>query len=181
MSEIISRKEARAAGLTRYFTGKACKHGHVVERLVANSTCLECHRANFARSYAANPEKALEAKRKWNEANPEKLREWVRENPEKVREAQRKWKKANPAKITAHIAKRKASKLQRTPAFGAQDLIPIFYEAARSATERTGIPHQVDHIIPLRGKNVSGLHVFNNLQILTASENASKNNAWEAC
>lgn len=157
MSEIISRKEARAVGLKRYFTGKACKHGHVAERKVSSRECFECRRVDNARRYA-DPEYA-----------------------ERVREAIHEWRKENPAKNAAHSAKRHAAKLQRTPAFGAQDLIPIFYEVARSATERTGIPHHVDHIIPLRGRNVSGLHVFNNLQILTASENSSKRNSWEAC
>jgi hypothetical protein len=41
---IITRKEAKEAGLTRYFTGKPCIHGHVAPRLVSNKTCIECDR-----------------------------------------------------------------------------------------------------------------------------------------
>jgi hypothetical protein len=43
--QIISRAEAKAKGLKRYFTGKPCKHGHVAEREVFNATCVECERA----------------------------------------------------------------------------------------------------------------------------------------
>lgn len=52
---IISRAAARAAGLKRYFTGLPCKYGHVSERNVSTSLCLECNRAY----YWKNPEEAL--------------------------------------------------------------------------------------------------------------------------
>jgi hypothetical protein len=45
--QIISRAEAKAKGLNRYFTGKPCKHGHVAERKVFNATCVECERATI--------------------------------------------------------------------------------------------------------------------------------------
>lgn len=44
MLEIITRKDALARGLTRYFTGKPCERGHVVERLASASNCTECVR-----------------------------------------------------------------------------------------------------------------------------------------
>jgi len=44
--QVISRAEAKAKGLKRYFTGKPCKHGHVAERVVVNATCVECERAS---------------------------------------------------------------------------------------------------------------------------------------
>ncbi|MDM0041827.1 HNH endonuclease signature motif containing protein [Variovorax sp. J22R193] len=79
----------------------------------------------------------------------------------------------------AASAKRRASKLQRTPAWADLKAIQAFYAEAKRLTLATGIVHHVDHIIPLQGKTVSGLHVANNLQILTAAENLKKNNRFE--
>jgi Recombination endonuclease VII len=50
--QIISRKEARAAGLVRYFTGLPCPHGHLAERRVKGATCCECAKTNNKSGYA---------------------------------------------------------------------------------------------------------------------------------
>ena len=54
--------------------------------------------------------------------------------------------------------------------------ILAFYKEAQRLTEETGIPHEVDHIHPLSGKNLSGLHVPWNLQVLTKVDNRLKYN-----
>jgi len=94
--DIVTRKEAKERGLARYFTGKACKRGHVAERRADKSNCLECERFLAAQYYEANPEKERERKRKYHEANPEKIREASRKyreaNREKIRERQRKYR-----------------------------------------------------------------------------------------
>ena len=94
-----------------------------------------------------------------------------------AREAARAEKRA--ALVRHHTAKRRAARLQRTPAWADMDAIRAVYEEARRLTVATGIEHHVDHEIPLQGKFVSGLHVHTDLQILTGSENSRKRNRFE--
>ena len=72
--KIISRDEAKAQGLKRYFTGKPCKYGHVVERYATSKGCVECASGYYRTQYEANPEKVHASSRAWKEANPEKVR-----------------------------------------------------------------------------------------------------------
>lgn len=78
-----------------------------------------------------------------------------------------------------HTNKRRAAKLHRTPPWADEAAIHAVYAEAQRITRDTGIPHHVDHIVPLQGKTVSGLHVHTNLQILTGSENSKKRNRFE--
>ncbi len=52
------------------------------------------------------------------------------------------------------------------------------YEEAQRLTKETGIPHEVDHDLPLNGKYVSGLHVFENLRVVTRNQNRTKSNRF---
>lgn len=93
------------------------------------------------------------------------------------REAHRRWAKENPAKVIANAFKRRKDYYKRVPPWLTDEhwkQISAFYVEARRLTEETGIVHHVDHIHPLRGKTVSGLHVPWNLQILTAADNMKK-------
>jgi len=44
---VMSRVEARTKGVTRYFTGTKCKHGHISERNTLSGACIACDRANY--------------------------------------------------------------------------------------------------------------------------------------
>lgn len=87
----------------------------------------------------------------------------------------------NKTQIKSNVMKRWAALLERTPKWLTNNhIIEIteFYAEATRLTEKSGILHHVDHIVPLQGKKVSGLHVPWNLQILTATENLSKRNKF---
>lgn len=74
----------------------------------------------------------------------------------------------------------RAPKQQKNVAWADKSLIKRIYLVCKKVTKQTGINHQVDHIIPIRGENVCGLHVHNNLAIITAKMNNDKGNRFAA-
>lgn len=70
--EVITRKEAKAQGLGKYFTGKPCKNGHVAERYTLTGYCCTCSSNKQRRKFESNPEAYREKRRKWRRENPEK-------------------------------------------------------------------------------------------------------------
>lgn len=101
---------------------------------------------------------------------------WRNVNSERKVELDKKWRRDNPERVAVYKAKRRAEEIERTPSWADEAKIVEFYKKARQLTIETGIQHHVDHIIPLKGEIVSGLHVENNLQILTRDENLKKSN-----
>ena len=95
-------------------------------------------------------------------------------NPSKYREVNRKWRKRNPGKARAIKVRRELAKIQRTPGWACGDTIALYYETRKALSDATGIVYHVDHIYPLRGATVSGLHVPDNLQIISKKANLSK-------
>lgn len=76
------------------------------------------------------------------------------------------------------IAAKRVRRLRMAP-WADGRTIRAMYAEARRLTRETGSPHHVDHVIPLQGEFVSGLHVENNLQILPGVENIRKKNRFE--
>ena len=74
--------------------------------------------------------------------------------------------------------KRRCAKIKATPKWADQDKIRTIYKKAKWLEELTGLKYHVDHIIPLQGDGVCGLHCWNNLQILEASLNLTKKNKY---
>lgn len=148
-AKVISKKEAIAAGLSYYFTGVPCKNGHLAVRHISNRACRECRQ------------------------------EWHNAHPDVHRKNARDWKKNNVGKATALNARRRAEKKKRTPPWLTKEHIramTTLYSQAAWLTKITGVQWHVDHIIPLNGKNVSGLHIPNNLRVIPAKENLKKGN-----
>lgn len=111
--------------------------------------------------------------------NSKKRSELYLANLDENRAARRKYYQQTKQEYYVRKAKRRASELDRTPSWLTKEdfnTISLFYHIAKLKQEITGIPHEVDHIIPLQGKTVCGLHVPWNLQILTQKENRKKAN-----
>lgn len=98
------------------------------------------------------------------------------ENRDKIAAYQKEYRKNNRGRMNADASAYSCAKKKRAPAWADKKIIKEIYIDAKLLTDETGISFQVDHIVPLQGELVSGLHVENNLQILTAIGNHKKHN-----
>jgi len=104
---------------------------------------------------------------------------WRSRNREQIRESSSAYKKANRHLCNAQWMKYHANKLNATPAWltkEQEDDIKAMYALAKKFEKLCNIRYHVDHIVPLAGKDVCGLHVPWNLQLLPASVNIAKSN-----
>lgn len=180
----ISVKEAKALGLKRFFTGRPCRGGHVGERQVANRACCVCNleqsKYYSKQHYSANPgfrSKHMEAVRRWSQKNKDKKQGYNQKYREKNPEYMKQYRVANTHKFKSYSSKRRAQLLEATTSWGSEGL-DDFYLAADMAMLYTGQPVHVDHLVPLAGKKVCGLHNEFNLQILYGVENIRKSNKF---
>lgn len=141
------------------------------------------YRAYGRARYHADREKHLQDRKAYRAANIEKisLREavYAANNREKRLEYGREWRRANHARCIALAVKRETVKRRATPSWlpkAQLEEMAAFYETATRLTRETGIRHDVDHIVPLRGREVCGLHVPWNLRVIPHDENVSKFN-----
>jgi hypothetical protein len=135
--------------------------------------------------YAKNKEVSIERAIQWIKENKQRASELnlasYHRNKE-IRKVQYKaWTQANKGKVLARVRKYELAKINRTPQWLDKDdgwVIQEIYELSYKRTKMTGIKWHVDHIIPLQGKLVSGLHVPANLQVIPAIINMGKGNKF---
>ena len=198
MLEVISRGEALSQGLKRFFTGVPCKHGHLAQRSTANGCCCECNRLRTKDIMArinSTPEgkkrkREQDRRRRSDPTSRAKHNETCRLIRQRVyateegKAKHRAWLNTPEGRASANAsnAKRRAAILAQTPAWVSKhelQRIKALYKEAARLTAATGITHHVDHIFPLQGELVCGLHCLSNLQILTQAENCSKSNRFD--
>jgi hypothetical protein len=163
--------EARKLGAARYFTALPCRRGHIAERYTSSHDCVVC-------SYDKMQARPAEQKRGYDEnrrsriANDPQFAE-CRRAQKRDAENKRRQRPDVKAARAAERMKRIADLKQRTPAWADHEKIRAFYRLA-AAFSKLYVPHHVDHIVPLNGEHVSGLHVEHNLRVIPASDNLRK-------
>jgi 5-methylcytosine-specific restriction endonuclease McrA len=179
-----TRKEAQATGAKFYFTGEPCVRGHVALRKTKGS-CLECVREDWAldnerRKGKPKTEAAKAAGKRYYEKNRQAVIARAAARPaEEKRRNRAEYKDRNVDVVRADTSVRKRRHREATPKW----LTPAerlqmrdLYLQARKLTELTRERYVVDHIVPLRGEEVCGLHVPWNLRVITQEENLKKSN-----
>ncbi len=129
--------------------------------------------------YYANKEKRLRKQKEYYYKNREARLAYAREKREQRKQYMSVWQKENKHLCNAANSKRRALRLSATPSWLTEkdfEDIKEMYKLAQACSEVFEEQYHVDHIIPLQGENVCGLHVPWNLQILSAFDNISKSN-----
>ena len=167
---------------------KAAKAAYMREYYRKNAETIKAKTAAWV---ADNKERAAEYAKTYHTANAEKKRDtarkWATENKARKKAADsayytankdarlvvnRQWKKDNKELVYASNHARSRRVRQATPAWAdLSEIRSIYLLAAKSSKE-------VDHIVPIKGKTVCGLHVVENLRLIGATENRRKGNSY---
>jgi len=170
-TEIIGRKEARLLGKNVYFTGKACKHGHVALRQVSGGNCKECL-AVFERE---NRERVNTKSREWVARNHDKRLSVQRAHRETHPGYQREWRCSNPDMARVHGSNLKARKWGIVCELSANDWTEIKAKydgvCVCCGVREPDISLTIDHVQPL---SLGGRHHRSNIQPLCMKCNRAK-------
>ena len=164
-----NRRDALLAEEPFFFTGEPCRNGHFSKRRTGCSTCVQCRSIKYKNWLGINNNKIRRIKY---------IMAWQKEHPEKFKSYLKLSVQRHPERRAEQGGFRRALRRNATPKWADRNEIRSIYKIARELTEQTGIRHDVDHIIPLKGRNVCGLHVANNLRAIPATDNYRKHNSF---
>lgn len=165
------------------------------------SNCKSCCSQYLKSIYQEKKQEILERNASWRRDNKDKCREhtqkyrlkdierarqlsrksvakWRAANPEKEKAFTKSYRTNNPEKMRVLWIRRQEHVRRATPPWANQFFITEAYHIAKVRNQFLGGNWHVDHIIPLRGKNVCGLHVENNLQVIRSEVNLRKGNKF---
>ena len=125
--------------------------------------CKDCSSLYHKKYYLKNKEKIIKRGTDYHFANPER-----------VAKGKKRWKQANKNKVNAYSGQRRAQKLQATVSWADKEAIQRMYTIAVWCSKNLGEDYHVDHVIPLQGEKICGLHVEYNLDVITATENSEQ-------
>lgn len=175
-----------------------CLNAKRRETFAKNPALRAVKRQTDRADWHKHKEKRLASSKKWAKENADKMREYAHaykqrnkdklaersklyaeQNPEKRKVSTKVYRDANKAKGAEAVRRRQARLLQRTPSWLTADDVWFMsqaYELAALRTKVFGFAWHVDHVLPLKGKLVSGLHTPYNLQVIPALDNLRKSN-----
>lgn len=176
-----ARKLAREQDLNTYTTGKPCKHGHISFRYTDSGVCYECLRISVGVYRTRHREEKIEYCKQWRKDNPEYYRTYYSNNKQNSQGYSKNWKDNNPDKTAKLVDRRRDLLKQATPRWYHEEehLVKQLYLKRDELRKTLKVDLTVDHIIPIQGKDVCGLHCWANLQLLERSDNGAKINNYQ--
>jgi 5-methylcytosine-specific restriction endonuclease McrA len=180
---LVSRDDARAAGLSHFFTGKPCIHGHIAQRYCCGEgPCVKCVSLANSRYRGRHPKQVLAASRRYQSQNPELCqkanRRWRAAHRQSWLESRRRYGSSPKGKVA--YQRRRALKAGAPGSITPEELRRLqettrrCHICGKPGTKRNPLT-QRDHVIPLtRG----GSNDLSNSALVHASCNASKGNRW---